>query len=97
MTIRRCVRRVQMAPLPDGTYLFRARSFSRRRGLVHRCRVNPQSGFVWCTCRDFQFRHAADAPTYWSGHVCKHLERAKRTVRLAESLRDQSPVLARAA
>ncbi|MGV3615412.1 MAG: hypothetical protein ACO1SV_08785 [Fimbriimonas sp.] len=96
-SIRRCVRRVHLDPLPDGTYLFRARSFTRQRGSVYRCRVNPTTGFVWCNCRDFQFRHAGDEPTYWSGHVCKHLERAKRTVRQVERDRQNSAALEDAA
>ncbi len=83
-TIRRCVRRVQLDPMPDGTYLFRARSFTRQRGSVYRCRVNPQTGFVYCTCRDFQFRRAAESPSFWGGRVCKHLERAIRTIRRHE-------------
>jgi hypothetical protein len=77
-------------PLPDGTYLFRARSFTRQRGGVYRCRVNPHSGYVWCTCRDFQFRHAPEHPSYWSGRVCKHLERAIRTVRMVERNRQSA-------
>lgn len=70
--------------MPDGTYLFRARSFSRRRGQIYRCRVNPVTGYVYCNCKDFMFRHAADDPSYWGGHVCKHLRRAIRTVRKLE-------------
>lgn len=76
-----------MEPTEDGTYLFRARSFSRQNGQVYRCRVNPVTGAVWCNCGDFQFRKASEDPTYWHGSVCKHLERAKRTVREAERLR----------
>lgn len=83
-SIRRCVRRVRLDPSEDGTYLFRARSFSRQRGTVYTCRVNPRTGFIWCNCPDFQFRKASEEPTYWRGPVCKHLERAKRTVRQAE-------------
>jgi hypothetical protein len=81
------VRRVRLEPTEDGTYLFRARSFSRQNGVVYRCRVNPVTGAVWCNCGDFQFRHAPEEPTYWCGRVCKHLERAKRTVRQAERVR----------
>jgi hypothetical protein len=73
--------------MPDGTYLFRARSFSRKNGVVYRCRVNPLTGALWCNCGDFQYRKAAEEPTYWHGRVCKHLERAKRTVRDAERAR----------
>jgi len=85
--IRRCVRRVRLEPYSDGTYVFRARSFSRERGRVYRCRVNPNTGQVWCSCKDFMFRRAQDGPTFHSGKVCKHLERAIRTVRMAERQR----------
>jgi hypothetical protein len=73
--------------MPDGTYLFRARSFSRKRGQVYRCRVNPVTGYVYCNCKDFMYRHAPFAPSYWGGHVCKHLQRAIRTVRGVERAR----------
>jgi len=82
--IRRCVRRVQLDPNPDGTYVFRARSFSRRQGVVYRCRVNPRTGIVWCSCRDFLYRHYHTHPSYSQGEVCKHLRRAIRTVRKVE-------------
>lgn len=83
-SIRRCVRRVRMEPESDGAYHFRARSFTRRNGVVHHCRVNPDTGFVWCSCKDFLFRHADESPTIWNGRVCKHLRRAIRTVRRVE-------------
>lgn len=85
--IKRCVRRVRMEPDADGTYTFRARSFSRERGRIYRCRVNPQTGYVWCGCRDFEFRKAPFHPTLEGGPLCKHLERAAQTVRKAERLR----------
>ncbi len=84
--IKRCVRRVRMEPDTDGTYVFRARSFSREKGRVYRCRVNPRSGEVWCGCRDFEFRKGPMHPTLSSGALCKHLERAVRTVQKAERL-----------
>ena len=82
--IKRCVRRVRLEPDPDGTYTFRARSFSRKKGRVDRCTANPRTGEVWCGCRDFEFRKGPMRPTLWSGPLCKHLERAARTVRQAE-------------
>jgi len=87
LPIRRCVRRVRLEPDPDGTYVFRARSFTRERGRVYRCRVNPATGEVWCGCRDFEFRKAPMNPTLFSGPLCKHLERAARTVQQAERSR----------
>ena len=81
--IRRCVRRVSLEPDGEGTYTFRARSFTRARGRVYRCKVNPRTGRVWCGCRDFEFRKAPFEPTLTSGPLCKHLERAARTVRKA--------------
>lgn len=79
--LRRRVFRLHLDPLEDGTYLFRARSFSRRKGLIYRLRVNPVTGYVWCSCRDFKFRKDSLHPTMWYGPVCKHLERAVRTVK----------------
>ena len=73
-----------MEPDADGTYVFRARSFSREKGRVYRCTVNPRDGHVWCGCRDFEFRKAPMRPTLFSGPLCKHLERAARTVRQVE-------------
>lgn len=90
--IRRCVRRVHLDPMPDGTYLFRARSFSRQKGQVYRCRVNPHTGYVWCNCRDFMYRRGPEHPTYWSGPLCKHLRRAIRTVHKVERERDVAVV-----
>jgi hypothetical protein len=88
--IKRCVRRVRMEPDPDGTYVFRARSFSRERGRVYRCTVNPRDGHVWCGCRDFEFRKGPLHPSLYSGPLCKHLERAARTVRQAERARENA-------
>ena len=82
--IKRCVRRVSLDPDVEGTYTFRARSFSRARGRVYRCKVNPRTGYVWCGCRDFEFRRSPMNPTLFSGPLCKHLERAARTVQKAE-------------
>lgn len=82
--LRRRVFRLHLDPLEDGTYVFKARSFTRARGLTYRCRVNPRTGYVWCSCRDFRFRKDSLHPTMWNGPVCKHLERAIRTVRKVE-------------
>lgn len=82
--IRRRVFRLHLDPSADGTYTFRARSFTRRKGRAYRCRVNPATGFVWCNCKDFTFRKAPQNPSYFDGSVCKHLERAMRTVRKLE-------------
>ena len=82
--IRRRVFRLQLEPFGDGTYLFKARSFTRRKGRAYRVRVNPRSGFVWCTCRDFHYRKEGLHPTYDEGPYCKHLQRAVRTVRKVE-------------
>lgn len=86
-TFRRCVRRVRLEPDAVGTYTFRARSFTREKGRVYRCRVNPRTGFVWCNCRDFTYRKAPQMPTYEHGPLCKHLERAVRTIRGVEKTR----------
>lgn len=83
-TIRRRVHRVRLEPNGLGFYVFRARSFTRRRGWVYRCGVNPTSGEVWCTCRDFRYRKRWQHPSYSYGSVCKHLERAIKTVRRVE-------------
>ena len=82
--IRRRVLRTQMAPTKEGAYLFRARSFTRFRGRVHRLSVNPRTGRVWCSCPDFQYRKRLEHPTFFGGPMCKHLRRAIRTVRSAE-------------
>lgn len=79
--IRRRVYRVCLDPLPDGTYVFKAKSFSRRCGPSYKCHVNPRTGFVFCTCRDFQYRRGRWMPTYEHGPFCKHLRRAVRTVK----------------
>ena len=76
-----------MEPDADGTYVFRARSFTREKGRVYRCRLNPRTGEVWCGCRDFEFRKGLMHPTLFSGPLCKHLERAARTVRHAERVK----------
>ena len=86
--IKQCVRRVRMEPDLDGTYTFRARSFTREKGRVYRCKVNPITGHVWCGCRDFEFRKGPMNPTLFSGPLCKHLERAARTVQQAERRRE---------
>ena len=86
--IRRRVFRRPMAPAEDGTYTFRARSFSRKGGRAYRVLVNPQSGHISCNCPDFTYRKATIGSTYFGGAVCKHLERAIRTVRKVEKARD---------
>jgi hypothetical protein len=78
--IRRRVYRVRLEPFEDGTYLFKARSFSISKGKIHRCRVNPETGMVSCTCADFYYRKSQLHPTYYGGDVCKHLKRAIRTI-----------------
>jgi hypothetical protein len=76
--IRRRVFRAQLDPAVDGTYIFTAHSFSRRdRSYV--CLVNPVSRHVHCTCPEFSRLRVR--PTYLTGRLCKHLERAVRTVR----------------
>ena len=92
--IRRRVFRVHLEPLPDGTYVFNAKSFSRQDGLAYRCYVNPLTGRVSCSCKDFQFRKDRALPTMASGHVCKHLKRAIRTVRRLGRLRSAEPQIA---
>jgi hypothetical protein len=78
--LRRRVFRVRLEPNADGTYFFKARSFTHRKG-AHRLRVNPVTGFVSCTCKDFRYRRQNLEPTYFGGEVCKHLTRALKTVR----------------
>ncbi|RYG44828.1 hypothetical protein EON79_14065 [bacterium] len=87
-SIRRRVFRWPMHPAEDGTYTFRARSFSRQGGRAYRVMVNPHSGHVSCQCPDFTYRKSALGSTYFGGQVCKHLERAIRTVRKVEKARD---------
>ena len=82
--IRRRVYRVRLEPFEDGTYLFKARSFTRAKGKIHRCRVNPETGLVACTCPDFYYRKSQTHPTYYGGEVCKHLQRAIRTIHKIE-------------
>ncbi len=83
-TFRRRVFRLELQPLSDGLYLFEAKSFSRENGAVYRCRVNPRTGYVWCSCRDFKYRKDRFEPNYFEGPFCKHLKRAVRTVRKLE-------------
>ena len=83
-TFRRRVYRLALQPLGDGSYLFKAKSFTSRIGVSYRCRVNPKTGFVWCSCRDFKFRKDRAWPNYWEGPFCKHLKRAVKTVRKLE-------------
>lgn len=90
---RRCVRRVRLAPDAYGTYTFRARSFTHRKG-IHRLRVNPTTGYVSCTCKDFRFRRGPFEPTYFGGDLCKHLQRAVRTVRKLQREAAQAPPMA---
>ena len=82
--LRRRVFRLRLEPFEDGTYLFKARSFTRKKGRSYRVRVNPQTGFVWCSCRDFHYRRQFLSPNYWDGPFCKHLARAVKTVRKVE-------------
>ena|SRR5947209_8614831 len=82
--IRRRVYRVRLEPFEDGSYLFKARSFTRPKGTIHRCRVNPETGLVNCTCADFYYRKSQSHPTYYGGDVCKHLKRAIRTIHQVE-------------
>lgn len=89
LKLRRRVFRLNQEPKPDGSYLFKAKSFSSLYGVEHRCRVNPRTGYVTCSCRDFKFRMERFHPNYWEGPVCKHLRRAIRTVRKLERLREQ--------
>ncbi|RYG37433.1 hypothetical protein EON81_06780 [bacterium] len=86
--IRRRVFRLPMEPAEDGTYTFRARSFSREGGRAYRVLVNPHSGDVSCQCPDFQYRKSTIGSTYFGGQVCKHLARAIRTVQKVEKARD---------
>ena len=81
LRIRRRVYRPKLEPLADGAYVFAAKSFSLPIGVTYRCVVNPTTGYVWCSCRDFGFRKDKFDPTYWEGSVCKHLRRAIRTVK----------------
>jgi hypothetical protein len=76
--IRRRVFRVQIEPAADGTYIFTAHSFTKQRR-SYTCLVNPSTRQVHCTCRDFA--RLLPAPTYLTGRLCKHLDRAVRTVR----------------
>lgn len=92
--LRRRVFRLQLEPFEDGTYVFKARSFTRRKGRVYRLRVNPHSGYVWCSCRDFHYRRERENPTFWHGPYCKHLQRAVRTVMKIEKERDQELAVA---
>ena len=78
---RRRVHRLVLDPLPDGSYIFKTKSFTRETGTSYRCRINPHTGYVWCSCRDFKYRRDRWKPNYWDGPVCKHLKRAIRTVR----------------
>jgi hypothetical protein len=92
--LRRRVFRLQLAPFADGSYLFKARSFSRKKGRSYRLRVNPQTGYVWCSCRDFHYRKEGLRPNYWDGPFCKHLARAVKTVRKVEREAEQLPLAA---
>ena len=76
--IRRRVFRVQIEPAADGTYIFTAHSFTNLQR-SYTCHVNPSTRQVHCTCWDFA--RLLPAPTYLTGRLCKHLERAVRTVR----------------
>lgn len=80
--IRRRVFRVHSLPLADGTYIFTAHSFSRP-GKSYTCLVNPHTKLVHCTCRDYA--RLSVTPTFLTGRLCKHLERAVRTVRRIEA------------
>ncbi|HEY0866338.1 MAG TPA: hypothetical protein VGE01_03110 [Fimbriimonas sp.] len=68
--LRRRVFRLQLEPFGDGSYLFKARSFSRRKGRSYRLRANPRTGLVWCSCRDFRYRKESQRPTFWDGPYC---------------------------
>lgn len=92
--IRRRVYRTRLEPLPDGTYVFKAKSFSRRSGLAYRCFVNPETGRVSCTCRDFRYRKDRWIPTMAGGPVCKHLKRAIRTVKRLRKAQAAEPRVA---
>lgn len=87
--IRRRVYRLRPDPLPSGAYVFKAKSFSRRVGLAYRCYVNPKTGSIYCSCRDFKFRKGRVAATYPAGPACKHLQRAIRTVKRLQKLSRQ--------
>lgn len=88
--LRRRVFRLQLDPSADGTYFFKARSFSRLKGKSYRLRVNPRTGEVWCSCRDFMYRKGPEHPSFWHGPLCKHLQRAIRTVKKVERHRDEA-------
>ncbi len=78
---RRRVHRILPAPLGDGTFVFRSKSMTRDDGTLHHCTVNPQTGYVNCTCEAQRFAPGTSKFFITGEGHCKHLAKAIATVK----------------